>query len=293
MAKRIETSSFKTFIVDKSGKKIVRQYKIGFKGAHAYPRTVPLNKMFKVIDKYPDLIHPKMLKNSFSYIELEYIDGKNLTKEDNPEILKSLIVSYVYNMAKVDCSSMKKFQIWENNSEFLEFQVTNMLNIVHANKEVFEKLELRESFFDKFKGVKLDDTRKLRLIHCDIEPNEIMYNSTNYYLIDWELATCGDLAYELAMSFSQNEFDEPTMEDLVNKVSSYLGENKETLMKDIKIYMEFELVRKAFSAINNVLSNIKKRTTGFDDIIANNYIYYSKLVPTVTKEDLKKRIIMK
>ena len=57
--------------------------------------------------------------------------------------------------------------------------------------------------------------------------------------------------------------------------------------------MDFELVRKAFSAINNVLSNIKRRTTGFDDIIANNYVYYSKLVPTVTKEDLKKRIIMK
>ena len=49
--KKIETKSFKTFILDNGGDKTVKILKAGFKGAHAYPRTVPINKMFKLIDK--------------------------------------------------------------------------------------------------------------------------------------------------------------------------------------------------------------------------------------------------
>ena len=290
---KIATSSFKTVIIDKSGKKTVRQYKIGEKGAHAYPRTVPLNKMFKLIDKYPDIKHPKMLKNRISYIEMEYINGQELKKEDNPEIIKSLLCNFVYNMSKVDCSPINKFRVWENNTEFLEFQVTNMLNIIKVNKTVFDEVELYDKFFDKFKGVKLDDTRKQRLIHCSIIPQDIMYTSTDYYLLDWELATYGDLAYELAMHYSLMEYDEVTINQLTEKISQLLGENKDTLLNDIKVYMDFEYIRKAFASINNIIVNAKMRKPGFEDMITNNYEYYKRLVPNVTKEDLKKRIIMK
>ncbi len=287
----ISTSSFKTFILDKGEKKTVRQYKIGYKGAHAYPRTVPINKIYKVIDK-SNFKHPKMLKNGFKYIDIEYIDGNNLKKEDDPNIMKGLITSFVYGLAQIDCSPLKKYRFWTNNTEFLEYQVNNMLRIMSVNKAVFDKVELTEKFFDKFKGVKLDDNRFQRLIHCDIKPENVMYTATDYYLIDWELACYGDLAYELAMHFKLMEYDEVTINELLAKIAASLGENLETLTRDVKIYMEFEDVRKAFTAINNVVSNIKRRTEGFDSIIDKNIGFYNKLVPHVDKEELIKRIVM-
>ena len=124
--KQISTKSFKTFIlVGKNDEKEVRYYKVGYKGAHAYPRTVPLEKIYKLIDK-STLMHPKMIRNRMKYIDTEYINGNVLKKEDNPEIIKSLVCSFLYNLALIDCSSLKKYRIWSNNSEYLEYQVNNM-----------------------------------------------------------------------------------------------------------------------------------------------------------------------
>ena len=89
----------------------------------------------------------------------------------------------------------------------------------------------------------LDDTRKLCFIHGDIHKENMIIND-GLYLIDWELATFGDLAYEIAMHFILMEYTEDEREVFINKLCRNLEINMKNLKSDIDVYVEFEKYRR-------------------------------------------------
>ena len=89
----------------------------------------------------------------------------------------------------------------------------------------------------------VDNNRKLCFIHCDIHRKNMIIND-KFYLIDWELATYGDLAYELAMHFILMNYSDKEKEIFISKLSNHISINIETLKQDIDIYTNFEEYRK-------------------------------------------------
>ena len=81
-------------------------------------------------------------------------------------------------------------------------------------------------------------------IHGDIHKNNIIINDDNFYLIDWELATYGDLAYELSTYFILMEYTNEEKEMFLNRLNKKLNLNLDDLKKDIEVYTLFELYRR-------------------------------------------------
>ena len=80
----------------------------------------------------------------------------------------------------------------------------------------------------------------------------MIINNNNFYLIDWELATYGDLAYELATHFILMKYTEEEKNIFLNKLKDKIVCNIDNLKKDIESYTLFELYRR------KVLKELKK-----------------------------------
>jgi len=98
----------------------------------------------------------------------------------------------------------------------------------------------------------LDDYRKLCFIHGDIHTKNMVISKNDFYLIDWELATYGDLAYELATHFILMEYTEQEKDMFFNKLVKTIDLDVKKLMNDVETYITFELYRR------KVLKELKK-----------------------------------
>ena len=70
--KKIQTNSPTTFIMENFDKKFIRKYKRRIGGLYAYPRTVPIDKVLKLLEG-SGVKHPKLLKNRLRCVDIEYI----------------------------------------------------------------------------------------------------------------------------------------------------------------------------------------------------------------------------
>lgn len=284
--RKIQTNSPTTFIMENFDKRFVRQYKRKTGGLYAYPRTVPIDKILKLLDG-SGVKHPKLLKNRFRCVDIEYIKGDTLMVEPNLSGLITLVGNYIYEMSKIDCTPIMKYIKWNGVKQYRDFLVDNMIKTVDSyhNNEKLESIGLNKELLLRFKERTIDESRSLRLIHGDVSPENIICSSDGYYLIDWELATFGDVAYEIANHLIAVEYTPASKADLIDRVSLSLGENKDGLTNDINSYIEFENTRRCFSIMNKVIENIKKGKT-YDSVLEDGYKYYSMIYPKVTKEEL-------
>ena len=265
--RKIQTNSPTTFIMENFDKRFVRQYKRKTGGLYAYPRTVPIDKILKLLDG-SGVKHPKLLKNRFRCVDIEYIKGDTLMVEPNLSGLITLVGNYIYEMSKVDCTPIMKYIKWNGVKQYRDFLVDNMIKTVDSyhNNEKLESIGLNKELLLRFKERTIDESRSLRLIHGDVSPENIICSSDGYYLIDWELATFGDIAYEIANHLIAVEYTPTSKADLIDRVSLSLGENKDGLTNDINSYIEFENTRRCFSIMNKVIENIKKGKT-YDSVL--------------------------
>lgn len=72
----------------------------------------------------------------------------------------------------------------------------------------------------------------------------MIINNKKLYLIDWELCTIGDLAYELATHFILMDYNVEEKYEFVNYISNKLMIDKDELYSDINTYIKFELIRR-------------------------------------------------
>ena len=80
----------------------------------------------------------------------------------------------------------------------------------------------------------------------------MVISKNDFYLIDWELATYGDLAYELATHFILMEYTEQEKDMFFNKLVKTIDLDVKKLMNDVETYITFELYRR------KVLKELKK-----------------------------------
>lgn len=71
-----------------------------------------------------------------------------------------------------------------------------------------------------------------------------MIINDKFYLIDWELATFGDLAYDLAMHFILMDYSAKEKEVFINKLCKNIDVNVDNLTRDVDLYIKFEKYRK-------------------------------------------------
>ena len=229
--KKKNTQSFFVTIYEFNGNKIVRRKKR--KGVHAYPRTLPLVCINKIL-KQSIVKFPKIFFNGINYVYEEFVTSEKDVNVVSNEILMDYVIEYITNLYKINCNTKTT---WKNNSEFLKFQIDNLKKVLKEKNIQFDSKEINKLYKE------LDDTRKLCFIHGDIHKENMIIND-GLYLIDWELATFGDLAYEIAMHFILMEYTEDEREVFINKLCRNLEINMKNLKSDIDVYVEFEKYRR-------------------------------------------------
>ncbi len=241
---KIKTNSYFVTICKSKNKTFIQRRKR--KGLHAYPRTLTLKEINKYL-KNSKIKYPKLLKNGFGFVHEEYIEStRDIKTLSNIEIIDN-VTNIISNLNKIDVDNKKI--IWKNNSEFLKFSIQNLKEVlIHKNP-----IKLNEYLLELDNLYKeLDDDRKLCLIHGDIHTKNMIVSNDDFYLIDWELATYGDLAYELATHFILMEYTKKEKDLFFNKLVKTIDLDVKKLTKDVEIYITFELYRR------KVLKEIKK-----------------------------------
>ena len=236
MIDKIKTSSYFVTIYKSENNTFIRRIKR--KGLHAYPRTLTLKEINKVL-KNTNIKYPRLLKNCFKYVDEEYIEStKSIEMLSNSEI-ENNIIDIILELNEIEIKNKKI--IWNNNSEFLKYIIKNFKRVLKLKNP--KKLEIYLSELESFYKC-LDNDRKMCFIHGDIHKNNIIINDDNFYLIDWELATYGDLAYELSTYFILMEYTNEEKEMFLNRLNKKLNLNLDDLKKDIEVYTLFELYRR-------------------------------------------------
>lgn len=242
--KKIKTDSYFVTIYESEGNLFIRRRKR--KGVHAYPRTLSLKEINKVLNN-TQLNYPKLLKNSFKYVNEEYIKStKDINELSNLQIM-NCVIDNIVQLSNITVKNKKI--IWNNNSEFLKFTIDNFKKVLIMKSP--KNLETYLQELDKiYKD--LDDDRKLCFIHGDMHRKNMIICNEDFYLIDWELATYGDLAYELATHFMLIQYTTEEKDNFINKLSLKVSFDIDKLKKDIEIYTEFESFRR------DVIEKIKR-----------------------------------
>lgn len=280
--RKIKTSSYFTWIIETKNDKYVRQYKRTNKTIHGYPRTIPTHKIMKLINN-SNIYAPKLLRNRLKYIDQEFINGIQINDEYDKQTIQNIIINYIIEMNKVNYTKINKYIKWKNNTEYLYFLINHLEKVKQTfsskTNKILNTLNIDEKL-NELKNIKLDNTRKLTLIHGDIHNGNMIDNNGNIYLLDWELATVGDLAYELATHFILMQYTDTEQKYFINNLSKELNIDKQLLKKDVNVYMIYELLRRIylrFNKIDKLIINNKNIEKEVNDL----YEHYTQLLKLV------------
>ena len=288
MRKR-STSSSRTYIMDDIDVRTIRKYK-----KHKptpYPVTVPEHKTLKLLAA-SRVRHPKLVKNRLRYFEEEYIEGNRLVNKIDNTILIKVLTNYIYELRNVNASPISSYIKWNNNTEFFHYQIDYFKAYAKKYKfrEKLEKMGLDDNLIDVFKTVKMDDNRKMYLIHGNFCKDNIIERHGDYYVIDWETATYGDIAYEIAMHFSKEKYTEEQMKILIDRLCATLTINPNLLIRDIRMYENFEKIRICFEKLN-LACTLQKERKDFREALDDAYQSYMYLAIAKSKDELKGIIV--
>jgi len=126
--RKIKTSSYFTWIIETKNEKYVRQYKRDNKTIHGYPRTVPTNKIMKLINN-SNINAPKLLRNRLKYIDQEFINGIQINDEYDKQTIQDTIINYIIEMNKINYSKINKYIKWKSNTEYLYFLINHLKKV--------------------------------------------------------------------------------------------------------------------------------------------------------------------
>ena len=115
-------------------------------------------------------------------------------------------------------SDVKNFDNIEEALKLMKLASSNKGNLLYEFKEEIDKVKRLDSYLK-------EDLKRLKLSRClchnDIyEPNFLISNNQQMYLIDWEYAGLNDPANDICGFFSRYEFNEDDIDLFIN---DYLG----------------------------------------------------------------------
>ncbi len=284
--KKINTSSPFTFIMDDFSKgRFIRTYKRS--GLNGYKRYIPLKHIYKLLEK-SNIKHPRLLRNRFTYVDIEYIEGSAIPENFKKSLMLNLFCNNLIDMGSIDCRDIMKYIPYRNNQGYLNDIVNNLLAVLDKlnNYDNLERVGLRRDMVVALKSIELDNTRPLSLIHGDFNSENIIMRGNDYFIIDWELATYGDIAYEIATHLIFFDYDEDEKAALFKRISETFNIDINTLVGDTKTYIKFELIRRAFLKFNRAII-LAKKGKPFDEILIDGYKYYAQICGAVTLENIR------
>ena len=233
----MKTSSYFVNILENSNGKYIRRRKR--KGTKPYARTLSFRRIRKILSN-SNILYPKILKCHFNFVDEEYIESNSDIKNISKNGINEYFLNLICELNSIDISKYRRYVSWKNNTEFMKFQINNFYKAMKKNNDVNKLNEAKNQF--KVIDTNMDNNRKLSLIHGDLHLNNLLVNNNKIYLIDWEMATIGDLAYELAIHFILMNYDEKEELDFINKLK--IECDKDNLIHDINEYRKFELIRR-------------------------------------------------
>lgn len=283
--KKQKTESENIFILSNSNSSIVRKYYK--KEPEWYMLNVPPKVIFKTIE-HCNIKHPMLLKKVFNHIDLEYIQGRKIDDNFDKMALIGLISNCIYEFKKINCSKFIKYIKWTCNTEFLHEQTKYMINTISKLK-CYDKLKvlgLGVEAFESYLSTTLDDQRNISFIHGNLNRNNFINNNGNFYLLDWENATYGDLAYEIAIHLANENYSKDEMGVLIERVCTSNGINQTNLINDITTYITFEYRRRCIAGIYNCIE-LYKKGENYNFELEKIINIYSKIPGNIPKNDVK------
>lgn len=287
--KKIQTSSPYTWIMDDLRKgRFVRTYKRN--GLNGYKRYIPLKKVYDLLEK-SSIKHPRVLRNWLTYIDIEFIEGSSIPENFKRSLMLNLFCTTLFDLKTIDCTDVMKYIPYRDNTGYLNDIVNNLVLVLDRlnNYELLSEVGLRKEMILAMKSYELDNTRPLSLIHGDFSPNNIIMRGNDYYVIDWELATYGDIAYEIATHMIFFEYDDEQKAMIFERISQTLNIDLNNLVRDVKVYTKFEYLRRTFLKFNRAI-NLAKKGRPFDDILIDGYSYYQQIGGVLAMEDIRNRL---
>lgn len=272
--RKVATSSPYTWIMEDFFKgKFIRTYKRT--GFHGYKRYLPLKSIYTLLDT-TNIKHPRFLRNRLSYVDVEFIEGRNIDNEFDRNKLLNIFCSTVIELSKINYSSVLKHLPYLDNTGFYNDNIKNLVLVMDklSNYQTFERIGLRKDMIVSLASIELDNTRPMVFIHGDFNIGNIIERNNEFYIIDWELATVGDIAYEIALHLVLVTYSEEQRNQIFERVAQALNVDKEILIRDVNTYIRFEMTRRCFLKMNRAI-NLARRGKPFDDMLLDAYKYYT------------------
>ena len=278
--------------IEHNGVKAVKRFSRDFAADMEYPRSVKERFVLPLLtDK--KLCVPRLLEIGEDFLIQEFIDGellgdiykgKTLEFQDIDRRIIDQIVDNIVGLAKVDAGPLEQRMPWKNNQEFFLTQLNNTQKIFKKYYgqlgTIYNKLNIKENILDGFynRATKIDNARPMVLIHGDRHKENMILKNGQVYFIDWELAHCGDLAYDIAFHLHQMDYSRQDEKYFLESIRQKLPPQQMSSMNDLDLYRDFCMARSAlFHVYHTDLYYTNKKTTLNYDQVAHFTKRYNML----------------
>lgn len=274
---KIKSEDKKTIIIEDVNKTYIRKYKR--QNISDYPKQTPLSITMKIVNG-SKVYAPKVLKDRGKYIDLEYVTGQSVDQMMDKKNLVDTIIDYIVSLQNTDYRKIYKYVNWKTNNEYFNYLINFLSKLkktfTNNTKIIIELLNIGSEELEKLKEYKVDDYRKMSLINRDISYDNMLLKFNRIYILNWEYATYGDIAHEIATHFLFVNYTDEEKEYILEMLSKKLNISLIRLKKDINIYTIYEFLNKIYIEINNLTRKVKKNEE-IDDDLKNLYHYYTSL----------------
>ena len=274
---KIKSENKKTIIIEDVNKTYIRKYKN--QNINDYPKQTPIGITMKIVNN-SKVYAPKILKEKGKYIDLEYVTGQNVYEMSDKKNLIDTIIEYIVSLQNVDYQKLYKYINWKNNSEYFNYLINFLSKLkktfTNNTRIIIELLNIGDEELEKLKKHKIDDYRKMSLINRNVSYDNMLLKFNRIYILNWEYATYGDVAHEIATHFLFTNYAEEEKKYILEMISKKLNISLEKLKKDINVYTIYEYLNKIYIEINN-LTKKSKKTDDIDNDLRDLYHYYNSL----------------
>ena len=259
----LDTWSRHCKIIEQDGKKYVIRYARKCGVTQEYYCLIPESEVIEILQKY-DIQVPKLVyKNDECNIQ-EYISGDVLSDvyEDYTDIDRNIIdqiIDQICYMSSLQDKQLQHYSKWEDNKSFFKFQCMNTENVFSSYynelSELYEEFNIHKDIMEQIynKINKIDNNRKMSVIHGDRNKKNVVLNNEKVFYIDWEQACMGDIAYDITFHIYQMKYAKRDEEYFIKKLKEkYKGDIKR-LLEDAEVYREYCLLRSTLYLVKYTL----------------------------------------
>jgi len=202
------------------------------------------NKINKLFSRYQHLQEhvPKLLFKGDHFYSYEYFPGKTLYEINNKQTYLEFLAWFEYNFCKKISASMeykhyaREFYYNKTNNRVTLFKSNNDFSYLDNINVINDKRILKlDDYLNQIDWEDLYNIIPTRLFHGDLQFDNIIYDGTDFKLIDWredfgDNIECGDLYYDFAKLYGGMILNYSKMKN--NKNFSFIINDHSAVLKN-------------------------------------------------------------